>query len=208
MKKIIILVVIVVLVIIGIFVFNYNSVPEGLQEARVQEAVQIPEQNQQQEEDSINENQTDQFLGDSENLSSADLLSSFGNPKLTFTGYGPAGKSHEGIFKEVEVDGNRFIFKTSSIETGIDDLDSHLCREDFFDCSNNPEAIYEITSIENNNGVTTVSGNLSFRDMVKNVSFDLTGTENGFGTDFLLDISEFGFTYPGIEDQVRIQIEA
>ena len=86
---------------------------------------------------------------------------------FSFEGYAP-GKSHIGSFEDMEgvliyengiIIGARGIIQASSVNTGIDGLDAHLQRDDFFDVAVYPEITFNSVKIENN----VMSGKLTFR---------------------------------------------
>ncbi|HEY4507416.1 MAG TPA: YceI family protein [Candidatus Paceibacterota bacterium] len=136
---------------------------------------------------------------------------------FSFTGYGP-GKIETGTFKETSVSGvqfgqnglpvaGRFTIKTATVSTGKDGLDRHLCTPDFFDCTANPEIVFDLKSIQAGSGanVYSVSGNLTFRGKTQPIQFDATATGSTFAADFKFDTTFFDFKYIGIDRDVRIQ---
>ena len=118
------------------------------------------------------------------------------NSRIRFTGHG-VGKNHPGTFKlssgEVtinnnQVTGGNFIINIRSMDLeqkgGMFDskLHPHLMSGDFFDAEKFGTAKFEITKVDPyqaNNGDTsiveganfTVSGNLTIKDVTKNISF-------------------------------------
>jgi len=194
MKKSVIIVVIAVLVFIGIYIFNKSSVPTDLEQANVS--------------DTLKNN-------DAQNSQEIDLskLPSIKNLKFSFTGYGPAGKFHNGTFGDYSVTGNIFTIKTATVNADAGSpefttkLNTHLCSNDFFNCAMYPEIVFSAEKvIKKSDSEYEASGSLKFRDITKQVTFKVT-TENGtnFSSDFLLDTSEFNFNPKFVTNEVRIK---
>lgn len=176
-----------ILVIVGgIYIFNKNSIPTNLEQANVLE--------------SVNSQNQDSNLVD---------LSTIPTPKnfsFTFTGYGPAGKFHDGTFKNYELATSSIIFKANTVSTGIDGLDKHLCAAEFFDCENYSDIKFQAESIvKKSENLYEVSGTLSFKDITKQVIFNANVDGNKVSADFLLDTTEFNFNPKLVENNVRIK---
>ncbi|MBS4039345.1 MAG: YceI family protein [Flavobacteriales bacterium] len=114
---------------------------------------------------------------------------------IEWEGSKPTGK-HNGTIKiksgelslnNGKIEGGKFVIDMTSIEV-LDlqgkektDLEGHLkglakdeSADHFFNTTKYPEASFEITSVVTENGVTTVSGNLTMKEITKNVSFPAT----------------------------------
>ena len=171
--------------IISLNVFNQNSVPTNLEQANVSEAVNRQEQNQ-----ALDVNQ----------------IPPLKNFSFTFTGYGPAGKFHDGSFKEYTLATSSIVFKASTVDAGIDGLNKHLCAAEFFDCVKYPEIKFTANSlVKKSDALYQVSGTLNFKEVTKEVSFDVAADNNKFSADFLLDTTEFNFNPKLVENNVRIK---
>ncbi len=88
-------------------------------------------------------------------------------------------------------------------------LEGHLKSEDFFDVANHPEATFEITGISASSeaGVFVVSGNLTIRDVTKNITFDaqvaeLSATSVNVKADFNIAREDWGVNYAGQADDL------
>jgi hypothetical protein len=187
MKKELIITVLAVIFFgfVGFNVFNQNSVPTNLEQADVSEAVNIQEQNQ-----ALDVNQ----------------IPPLKNFSFTFTGYGPAGKFHDGSFKEYQLSTSSIVFKAATVDTGIEGLNKHLCAAEFFDCVKYPEIKFTANSlVKKTDALYQVSGTLNFKDVTKIVSFDVKSEGNKFSADFLLDTTEFNFNPKLVENNVRIK---
>jgi polyisoprenoid-binding protein YceI len=66
-----------------------------------------------------------------------------------------------------------FIIKTASISTGIENRDNHLKGEDFFDAEKFPDIKFK-GILQREDGVYTLVGDLTMRDVTKKVTFDVT----------------------------------
>ncbi|QDV22319.1 YceI family protein [Aureliella helgolandensis] len=89
--------------------------------------------------------------------------------------------------------------ETSSLDTEIDDLNSHLKNADFFDVNEHPKAKFTSTSIEETeDGKATITGDLELLKAKKSITFPATlNTAEGLelSADFVIDRTEFGMTY-------------
>lgn len=80
-------------------------------------------------------------------------------------------------------------------------LEGHLKSGDFFDVENYPEARFEATSIQqDSDSLYTVSGNLTIRDITKNISVKAILSESGQGysvtvPSFSIDRTEWNIVY-------------
>jgi|GEM_PF-3172645 len=132
-----------------------------------------------------------------------------------FEGYALAGtKSHVGTFDEWtgnliiendEIVGFEGTINPASVNTGIERLDSDLKSDNFFDVEKFGEIKFISDNIDLEN--RTLSGQLTFRGVVKEISFPIEISENGneISGEFFLDVTPFGFKYTGITDEVRIK---
>lgn len=66
-----------------------------------------------------------------------------------------------------------FTIKTASISTGIENRDNHLKSDDFFNVEKFPEIKFKGV-LNRDNGIYTLNGDLTMRDVTKKVTFDVT----------------------------------
>lgn len=128
-----------------------------------------------------------------------------------FEGYA-VGKSHEGtfdewsgnlIFSEGRIVGGNGVIQMSSVNTGIDGLDAHLQRDDFFDVEQFPEIIVEFREVKTD----SITADLTFRGVTKTISFPAEVSSSSVSTDFLLDTTDFAMSNTGVNKEVRIAFE-
>lgn len=114
---------------------------------------------------------------------------------IAWVGSKPTGKHNgtiavtegEVMVKDGVLEGGKFGIDMNSItvldlteEDGKLDLEGHLKgltnenEDHFFNVTKFPTATFEITSVATEGGVTTVNGNLTMKDITKNVSFPAT----------------------------------
>lgn len=113
---------------------------------------------------------------------------------IEWKGFKPTG-SHNGIINiesgvldvtNGQVVGGTFIIDMNSITVldipadneGNANLAGHLKNEDFFDVEKYPSAGFTITGIEEVDGKTMLSGNLTLKEVKNNVTFPVTITNN------------------------------
>lgn len=134
---------------------------------------------------------------------------------FSFTGYGP-GKVEEGTFTSYKVEdlkiqndkivGGRFVIDTKSISVKSERLKEHLCSEDFFECATYPQIVFEVMSSKQASDNTyTITGDLTFHGVTKEISFTVLKDEDTYSADFRLDTTPFQFKYVAIDKDVRIQ---
>ena len=81
----------------------------------------------------------------------------------------------------------------ASVETDSKGLDDHVQRDDFFAAEQYPTATFTSTSIVHQSGTThTVMGDLTIRDMTKQITFDAEITDAYLTAVFDLPRQEFG----------------
>ena len=96
--------------------------------------------------------------------------------------------------------------RVASIDTGNADRDAHLRSPDFFDAERYPQITYESTRVEHVEGGTyRVSGNLTIKDVTREVTFEATiqgvgedpwGKERvGVAVRGTINRTEFGLTW-------------
>lgn len=134
-----------------------------------------------------------------------------------FEGFALGGiKSHVGSFDDwtgnlILEDGKIIGFEgtinPSSVNTGIQKLNSDLQSDNFFDVQNFGEIKFKSDSLELESG--SVEGQLTFRGITKEIMFPVKISENGdeISGEFFLDIAPFNFKYVGINDEVRIKFD-
>lgn len=129
------------------------------------------------------------------------------------------------IVKDNKVVGGKFSLDMTTIddEDMKDDpkmkakLEGHLKSEDFFNVDKFPNATFEITSITENAGTTSVTGNLTIKDVTKGVTFP---AKINYGADkkpvsatanFNINRQLWGISYPGqpdnlIKDEINLDL--
>lgn len=195
--KIVVIILVLILVVIGAVLIFSPKAPADVQSIEV-----------------TNATSTEQTTTDENKLSANIELTDF-----SFVGYGP-GKSHVGKFENYEVKnvhlsdkgipvGGELIIQTNSIKTDSSILDGHLCeKENFFNCAKYSEIKFVLSNVTaTSENSYQVSGNLSVKDVTKNISFAVNGSsDKTFSSEFKLKMSDFGFSAPGIvDDEVLIK---
>ena len=206
MKKVLIgIIVLIVIVTVGILAIG--RAPEDVERADISDSVM--------EKDTTEEVESSEF---NEDLQQKIVNYDLSKLNFKFTGYGP-GKSHEGTFtgisiSDIEHNNNTvskgtITFFTQSVDTGIDQLDGHLCAENFFNCESYPEIIFSLTDVSRKSDTElTATGDLTMKGITKQISFGIMQNSETFSSDFILDVNQFGFTAPNIVDnEVRIQFD-
>lgn len=105
---------------------------------------------------------------------------------IEWQGFKPTG-SHKGTINiksgtfttnEGILQSGSFVIDMSSIKESKDNakLEGHLKSADFFDVEKYPIASFEITRLEEKDGNTLLSGNLTLKDVTNNVTFHVTVT--------------------------------
>ncbi|APY09948.1 lipid-binding protein [Seonamhaeicola sp. S2-3] len=135
---------------------------------------------------------------------------------IEWTGFKPTGKHNgtisitEGAFDVADnkIVGGSFKIDMNSIvvldipaeEKGNAKLTGHLKSADFFDTETYPNASFEITGLEEADGKTMLSGNLTLKDATNNVTFPVSiSNENGTlsltSETFTIDRSKWNVKY-------------
>ncbi|MFT7615814.1 MAG: polyisoprenoid-binding protein YceI [Candidatus Woesearchaeota archaeon] len=131
---------------------------------------------------------------------------------FTFTGYGP-GKEHIGSFdiynghlviEKNTVIGLAGVINTSSVNTGIDGLNTHLQSEDFFDAANNPFITVANGVVLRDGDLVQARADVTLNGITQSIVFPVITSENSIAADFLLDGSLFEIEYIGVNKDVRI----
>ena len=77
-------------------------------------------------------------------------------------------------------------------------FNDHMKSEDFFNTAKYPTSEFTITEIENlTDDSTMVSGNLTIKDITKNISFKAKSSEKKFSSKFTFDRFEWNIAYEG-----------
>jgi len=108
---------------------------------------------------------------------------------IEWQGFKPTG-SHKGTINiesgtfttnDGKIQSGSFVINMSSIKESEDNgrLEGHLKSADFFDVAKFPSASFEITGLEEKDGNTMLSGNLTIKDITHNVTFPVTITNEG-----------------------------
>jgi polyisoprenoid-binding protein YceI len=139
------------------------------------------------------------------------------NTYLRFTGFGP-GKEHVGTFDSMKseiyfnegaVSSGNIIIETSSVNTGIDNLDSHLKTGDFLESETYPQIKFNLNNVvvSDEDQSAVANGEVEIKGITKNISIPLTLLANGFSVDFLLDMEQFEISYTGVNKEVQIEAQ-
>lgn len=87
-------------------------------------------------------------------------------------------------------------------------LEKHLKSPDFFDVEKYPTSTFTITEVKDaGDGKLNISGNLTMRDVTKNITFDATVTESTdavfkAASDFNVNRQDWGVSYTGMQDDL------
>lgn len=118
-----------------------------------------------------------------------------------------------------------FIARVDSIDTSNDQRDTHLKSADFFDAEKYPDIKFSSTSFTKNDDCYTVSGDLTIRDITKNISLnvefngetiDAYGQKKiGFEGKGKIDRKDFGLTWSAttetgsvvVGDEVKLEFD-
>lgn len=77
-------------------------------------------------------------------------------------------------------------------------LIDHLKSNDFFNVASFPESTFEITNVrESNNDSLKISGNLTIREITKNIEFIAQRKNNLFSTNFTFNRFDWNIAYQG-----------
>lgn len=201
--------IIVALLIIGAAVIVFSpKPPEDVQQAGLQDV-----------ETTDTQDETRPADGEEPNGPTIEARATTVPITFSFVGYGP-GKSHDGTFQEfdvfnVETDENgvptagTVVFKTASIKTDTDLLNTHLCeKENFLNCAAYPEITFNLTNVEKTGDTAyNVTGNLTVKGITKQINFPVEAeTATDFSSEFRVDMSQFDFSAPGIvNDEVLVR---
>jgi len=128
---------------------------------------------------------------------------------IEWQGFKPTG-SHKGTINiesgtfttnDGKIQSGSFVIDMSSIKESEDNgrLEGHLKSADFFDVAKFPSASFEITGLEEKDGNTMLSGNLTIKDITHNVTFPVTITNE----DDTLTLSSEVFTIDRSKWNVR-----
>lgn len=213
MKKIIgLIVVVVILVIVGLILFS----PKPSGNLDIAEVADRGPQETSGEKESFEEAAERIAAEDKEERDNAPVTIPNSSLKFSFTGFGP-GKSHPGTFESYSITDVTFSkennlpisgkvsFDVESVKTDSDVLDGHLCRENFFDCVNHKQIVFELKEIikESDSNYFAI-GNLTFKEITKEISFPVTLDSKQAIADFKISTSVFGFGAPIVNDDVQI----
>ena len=116
--------------------------------------------------------------------------------------------------------------KTASVNTREEQRDAHLRSPDFFDAERHPELTFVITRVEGSDGEYRVTGDLTIKDVTREVTLDaeITGpvadpwgnTRLGLSAAGKLNRKDFGLTWNVVTeaggllvgDEVKLTIDA
>jgi len=107
---------------------------------------------------------------------------------IEWQGFKPTG-SHKGTINitngsftthEGSIQGGSFVIDMNSIKESESNarLEGHLKSADFFEVEKYPTANFEVTGLEEKDGRTMLSGNLTLKDATNNVTFPVTVTSD------------------------------
>lgn len=109
------------------------------------------------------------------------------------------------------------IIEMKSVDTGNSMRDNHLRGSDFFDVEKFPESLFRCKSFQKTSDAITITGDLTIKDITREIRFDLKRTANGnqkegsaYTGTFPLLRNQFGIKYQSslnhIEETVWIQL--
>ena len=111
------------------------------------------------------------------------------------------------LMENGEISGGQFLVDMNTIKVTdipatdpipIKNLTNHLKDADFFDVERYPTSRFEITEVKRlSRDSLAVSGNLTIKDITKNISFDALIREESFTTTFLIDRFQCNVAYKG-----------
>lgn len=129
---------------------------------------------------------------------------------IEWKGFKPTGSHYgtinleSGVFNVSggEINSGTFLIKMSTIKDADSSakLEGHLKSPDFFDVEKYPNAAFEITGLEDVEGKTMLSGNLTLKEVKNNVTFSVSVTnENNTMTlsseSFTIDRTKWNVQY-------------
>jgi len=118
-------------------------------------------------------------------------LDTSADPVLLFTAWGMMNQEQYGTWSEYDVQAGRsddllsslmvsFTINTESVETGNNQMTSHLKTNDFFDVAAHPTGSFTSSSVsENGDGTYVVSGEMTLRGTTKELTYLATIEEAG-----------------------------
>jgi hypothetical protein len=195
MKKIILI--LILLIGVGFLVINYRTTPQDIELATVADISEV--------------DNTDQIY---QNFVSDDYAYELTAFDFKFTGYGPAGKQHLGEISSTIDNGDQVYFDMTSVTTDSEQLDAHLCTDDFFSCEEYPNSFFVLEGINPISPDTArVFGTYELKGIKKSISFVADTIENlspenlsaDYTGRFMLDTTEFNFKVPIVDSNVLIE---
>ncbi|WP_347922432.1 YceI family protein [Pontimicrobium sp. SW4] len=109
------------------------------------------------------------------------------NTLIEWAGYKPTGQHNGTILLESgvftvnngKIESGTFIINMTTLKDydGSERLEGHLKSADFFDVEKYPNAAFEVTGLEEVDGKTMLSGNLTLKEKKNNVTFPVTFSE-------------------------------
>jgi len=139
------------------------------------------------------------------------------NTTVTWKGSKAIGGSHDGTMdvasgtfavKDGKLESGNFIIDIKSLKVldipatdkGNADLKGHLLSKDFFDADAHGNAVFSITGVKEQSGKTMIEGNLTLKNVKKNISFPAKVTVEGnkamiVSEVFTIDRTDFGMKY-------------
>ena len=135
------------------------------------------------------------------------------NSHFEFQGYGP-GRDHIGTFEvwdgffiieNDQIVGAYGTIDPATVETDSSGLDRHLKSSDFFDVEQFPEITIRSKSISDG----SMTAELYFHGVRKDINFpvEIDHENYSISSEFILSMGEFGISYTGVNDEVRIQFD-
>ena len=203
MKNIILIV--ALLIGVGIFVINYRTTPTDIDLAVIT--------------DGTDDSDSAQSQNNYEDFDSSKHTFILNTVDYKFTGYGPAGKQHVGIIDSKIENNNQIYFDMATVKTDNEQLDKHLCTEDFFNCTGFPQSTFVLNSINPiSENSARITGVYEMKGISKNISFvaeTINDSENlsvqnlsaDYRGRFMLDTTEFGFKVPIVDPNVLIEFD-
>lgn len=139
---------------------------------------------------------------------------------IGFTGSKVTG-SHNGGFEKFAgefyvvdgrpASGTKVVIDTNSLWSDNEKLTDHLKSPDFFDASQYPTASFVLTAVDQQQGNTTLTGDLTLHGVTKTISFpaavQVTTEKVNLTSEFSINRFDFNMQYPGkADDLIRKEV--
>lgn len=188
------------------------EVADSVEPAPEPAPVESSEEMMNEESDPLEDSMASGTTEGSESMSATMTKAFSSDSVFGFEGYGP-GKSHVGQFDSFEgslsyedgaIVGATITVDANSVNTGIERLDGHLKTEDFFETDKYPEIVATSSVIDPEKG--TITGDLTFHGVTKEITFPANISSDKVTTDFVLDTTPFNVDMAGGKANKEVRI--